>query len=88
MSDQEPVEIAVAPNYDDGCVWVEIPPLDRTCVEPDLARKMADDMESEANRMAAGVNGQEYEHQELIRDLRRFADQVESDPGGGTEGQA
>lgn len=83
MSKKQPgVDITVEPNFDDRCVWVEIPPLDRTCVEPDLARKMANDMESEANRLAAGVSGQEYEHEELIRDLRRFADQVESDQRG------
>ena len=83
---RQAVDITTAPNYDDGCVWVRIGGMKRTCIEPEVARQMADEIESEANQMKADANGQGSEHEELIADLRRFADEVKSgEMGGGDE---
>lgn len=75
------VDITTAPNFDEGCVWVKIGGMKRTCIAPDVARQMADEMESEANQMKADSTG--FEHEEIVADLRRFADQVESGAMGG-----
>lgn len=70
------VDVKVAPNYRDGCVWVTFPPLSRQCVPPSVARELADEFEQRGMDQDDHLG---YEVEGLINDLRENANAVEGD---------
>ena len=76
------VDVEVAPNYRDGCVWVTFPPLSRQCVSPSKARELADELEQRERERLDQLEDEdedEYEVEGLINDLRERAAEVEKD---------
>lgn len=74
------VDISIAPNYRDGCVWVEMPGMPRRCVTPSKAREIADTFEEDDRVPLDGSDG--YESGKFVDKLREFADAVEDAQDG------
>lgn len=75
------VDISIAPNYRDGCVWVEMPGHPRKCISPDKAREIARKFAQDDRLPLDGSDG--FETGKFVQKMRDMANAVEDAQNGG-----